>query len=86
MSESATAGSRVSGHRVVVAIYVGLVVFAGIMGFLLGSIVEDLRSVALLGVIPIPPTPIGLAVYGSVTIALLLGVLLLGVRYASSVE
>ncbi|ADJ15703.1 hypothetical protein C497_11048 [Halalkalicoccus jeotgali B3] len=86
VSESATAGSRVSGHRVVVAIYVGLVVFAGIMGFLLGSIVEDLRSVALLGVIPIPPTPIGLAVYGSVTIALLLGVLLLGVRYASSVE
>lgn len=86
MSESATAGSRISGRRVVVTIYVSLVAFAGVMGFLLGAIIEDLQSIALLGVIPIPPTPIGFAVYGSVTIALLLGVFLLAIRYVASME
>ncbi|MDL5363665.1 hypothetical protein [Halalkalicoccus sp. NIPERK01] len=85
MSESATAGV-VSGRRVVVAIYVGLVAFAGMMGFILGAVVEDLRSVELLGVVPIPPTPAGLAIYGAATIALLLGAFLLAIRYAASEE
>lgn len=86
MSEYATAGSRVSGRRVVITIYVSLVVFAGVMGFILGTIVEDLQSIALLGVIPIPPTPLGFATYGSVTIALLLGSFLLAIRYVARAE
>ncbi|KYH25813.1 hypothetical protein HAPAU_24910 [Halalkalicoccus paucihalophilus] len=86
MSESATAGSRVSGRRVVITIYVSLVAFAGVMGYILGSIIEDLQSIMLLGVIAIPPTPLGFAVYGSVTIALLLGVFLLAIRYVARVE
>lgn len=86
MSESVTAGSRVSGQRIVVVIYVGLVVFSGVMGLILGVMLDDLQSVALLGVIPIPPTPLGLATYGSVTIALLLGAFLLAVSYVAPSE
>lgn len=88
MNESAIGNGAgyVSGRRIVIAIYVGLVTFAGAMGFILGVIVDDLQAVALLGVIPIPPTPIGLAVYGAVTIAIGLGVLLLLVRYVAPDE
>lgn len=85
VSESAIAegAGHVPGHRVVVAIYVGLIAFAGTMGFVLGIIIDDLQAIALFGLIPIPPTPIGLAVYGAVTIAVALGVLLLLVRYVA---
>lgn len=84
MNESATATSRgVSGRRLVIGLYVGLVAFAGVMGLILGVMLDDLQSVALLGVVPIPPTPAGLALYGSVTIAIGLGVFLLAVRYVA---
>jgi hypothetical protein len=85
VSESAIADrpGHVPGRRVVVAIYVGLVTFAGVMGFILGVIIEDLQAVALFGLIPIPPTPLGLATYGAATIAVVLGVLLLLVMYAA---
>jgi hypothetical protein len=83
VSESATATRDVSGQRIVIGIYLGIVALAGVMGLILGFMIEDLESVALLGVIPIPPTPLGLAFYGSVTIALLLGVFLLAVGYVA---
>ncbi|WP_162993909.1 DUF7520 family protein [Halalkalicoccus subterraneus] len=84
MNESAATTTRsVSGQQLVIGLYVGLVAFAGCMGFILGAIVEDLRSVAILGLISVPPTPAGMALYGSVTIAALLGVLLLAVRYVA---
>lgn len=88
MSESATSSEsgRVSGRRVVVAIYLGLTAFAGLMGYILGVVVEDLQAVALFGLIPIPPTPLGFAVYGAVTIAVVLGALLLLVRYVAPGE
>lgn len=88
MSESATAdgADRVSGRRLVLGIYVGLVAFAGMMGYIVGVVVDDLRAVSLLGLIPIPPTPIGLAVYGAITIALLLGVFLFLVRHVAPEE
>lgn len=72
-----------SGQRLVIGLYIGLVAFAGCMGFILGSIVEDLQSVAILGLVSVPPTPAGLALYGAVTIAALLGVLLLAVRHVA---
>ncbi|EMA39377.1 hypothetical protein C448_15009 [Halococcus morrhuae DSM 1307] len=54
------------------------------MGFLLGMIGPDaLRSVKLFFLIEMPPTPLGLAVYGMVTLATILGVLLLAVRFVS---
>lgn len=88
MSESATAGETgpVSGRRVVIGLYVGLTAFAGVMGYVLGLVVGDLDSVALLGVISVPPTPLGLATYGAVTIGGLLGVLLVLIRIAAARE
>ena len=53
------------------------------MGFVLGSIrPEDLQP-ELFGVIALPPTPFGVAVYGFVTIGVVLGVLLGLVIYVS---
>lgn len=71
------------GRSVVLFLYVGIVAFSGLIGFLLGTLgpqlfqsgeTAGLRSVLLLGVIPIQPTPLGLALYGAVTIAVVLGV------------
>jgi hypothetical protein len=80
MSESAKARS---GQQIVLRLYVAIVVLAGVMGFVLGSIrPEDLQP-ELFGVIALPPTPFGVAVYGFVTIGVVLGVLLGLVIYVS---
>jgi len=71
------------GEKVVVQIYVIIVALAGVMGFVLGAIrPEDLQP-ALFGVIALPPTPLGVALYGVVTIGVGLGVLLGLVVYVS---
>ncbi|KAA9398029.1 cox cluster protein [Haloarcula sp. CBA1130] len=72
-----------SGQGIVLRLYVAIVVLAGVMGFVLGSIrPEDLQP-ELFGVIALPPTPFGVAVYGFVTIGVVLGVLLGLVVYVS---
>lgn len=73
-----------SGRSVVLFVYVAVVAIAGGWGYLLGSLgIEDLNPVHLFFLFEIQPTPVGLAFYGMVTMGTLLGVLLLGVRYAS---
>ncbi|WP_336339600.1 DUF7520 family protein [Haloarcula brevis] len=72
-----------SGQQIVLRLYVAIVILAGVMGFVLGSIrPEDLQP-ELFGVIALPPTPVGVAVYGFVTIAVVLGALLGLVVYVS---
>ncbi|MDT3436431.1 cox cluster protein [Haloarcula sp. 1CSR25-25] len=72
-----------SGRKIVLRLYVAIVVLAGVMGFVLGSIrPEDLQP-ELFGVIALPPTPFGVAVYGFVTIGIVLGALLGLVIYVS---
>ena len=86
MSETPTHGRRAdySGRSVVFAIYCVAIGVAGVMGFLLGMIGPDaLRSVKLFFLIEMPPTPLWLAIYGMVTLATILGVLLLAVRFVS---
>jgi hypothetical protein len=86
VSETSTRGRRAdySGRSVVFVIYVTAIAVAGLMGFLLGMIGPNaLRSVKLFLLIEIPPTPLGLAVYGMVTLATILGVLLLAVRFVA---
>jgi hypothetical protein len=86
VSETPTRGRRAnhSGPRVVFAIYLAAIGVAGTMGFLLGMVGPDaLRSVRLFFLIEMPPTPLGLAVYGMATLATILGVLLLAVRFVS---
>jgi hypothetical protein len=65
-----------SGERVVVWLYAIIVALAGVMGFVLGSIRPEDLEPQLFGVIALPPTPLGVAIYGVVTIGVGLGILL----------
>lgn len=56
---------------------------SGLLGVLFSVVVTDPEPPRLLFVLPLPPTPVGFAVYGAVSIALVLGVPLAGVVYVS---
>ena len=71
------------GEKVVVAVYVIIVALAGVMGFVLGSIRPADLQPALFGVIALPPTPFGVALYGMITVGVGLGILLGLVVYIS---
>lgn len=83
--------STTGGRSIVLALYAGIVAFSGLIGFLLGTLgpqlfqdeTGSLRPVLLLGIVEIQPTPLGLALYGIVTIAIVLGVPLALVILAS---
>lgn len=72
-----------AGSRVVVTIYLIIVGLAGVMGFILGYIRPENLDPRLFGVVELPPTPFGVAVYGLVTVAVVLGVFLALVTYVS---
>jgi len=71
------------GNRIVLAVYAAIVAVTGVMGFIIGLIRPKDLDPELFAVIDLPPTPFGMALYGMVTIALILGVLLLLVRYVA---
>lgn len=71
------------GEKVVVVVYVIIVALAGVMGFVLGAIRPADLQPALFGVIALPPTPFGVALYGMVTVGVGLGVFLGLVIYIS---
>ena len=72
------------GRSLVVVLYVVLVAITGVVGAVLGAVgPEDLRPVRLLGLVELQPTPLGLAIYGVVTVGLVLGVALALVAYVS---
>lgn len=63
------------GRSFVVGFYLLIVAITGVVGAVLGAVgPDDLTPVALLGLVELPPTPLGLAVYGAVTVGLALGV------------
>ncbi|WP_276300773.1 DUF7520 family protein [Halorussus lipolyticus] len=63
------------GRSFVVGFYGLIVALTGVVGAMLGVAgPRDLTSVKLLGLIELAPTPLGLAVYGVVTVGLALGV------------
>jgi hypothetical protein len=72
-----------SGSRIVLVLYVVLVSVAGTAGFLTGVFVDGLEAPKFLFLIPFPPTPVGFAAYGALTVALVLGVPLALVVYVS---
>lgn len=79
---SAPAESRVSGRRFVLAAYAAFVAFGGLLGFGLGFLFgSDLGATGVLGIVP--ATPLGLAVYGAITMAVVLGAPLALVAYVS---
>lgn len=71
------------GRRLVVAIYLVIVVLAGAMGFLIGVIAPQDLDPRLFGVLALPRGPLGMAVYGAVTVAAVLGVVLAAVKLVS---
>ncbi len=71
------------GEKVVVQMYVIIVALAGVMGFVLGTIRPADLEPALFGVVALPPTPFGVALYGMATVGIGLGVLLGLVVYVS---
>lgn len=84
MADYTETGMRLQGRRVVLFLYLIVVAIAGLTGYLLGSIgPEGLRAVSFLGVVSLPPTPLGLALYGVLTLGLGLGVALVLVAYVA---
>ncbi|MFB6156570.1 MAG: cox cluster protein [Haloferacaceae archaeon] len=71
------------GPRLVLTLYAVLVTFAAVAGVLFSVVVDDPVPPRLFFVLTLPPTRLGFAVYGGVTIAAVLGVPLLLVVLAS---
>ena len=71
--------TNVGGRRLVVALYAVIVCFTGVAGYLAAGVVDKIESPQFLFLIPFPATQLGLAAYGALTIALILGVLLVAV-------
>lgn len=80
-----TAGGdrRFDGPRLVLVLYALLVGVGLVGGALVGVSVEDLTAPHLFGLVALPPTPVGIGVYGGVTVAVALGVPLALVAYVS---
>ncbi|MFB6142357.1 MAG: cox cluster protein [Halorientalis sp.] len=71
------------GDRVVLAVYLVIVAIAGVMGYTLGSASPEDLDPELFGVVQLPPTPLGVALYGVVTVAVGLGLFLALVAYVA---
>lgn len=74
---------RTGGRQLVIGLYVAIVLLTAGLGFVIGLIGPQGLDPVLFGVVQLPPTPLGTAVYGAVTLGVMLGVALLAVRYVS---
>lgn len=73
-----------TGPRVIFTIYAVVVGIAALFGYLVGTLASGaLRPPRLFFLVELPPSPVGMAVYGSVTVATILGVLLVLVEVVS---
>ena len=72
-----------AGPQLVVRLYIALVGVGAVAGVAVATSIAGLRAPRLLFVIPLPPTVAGFAVYGAVTVAVVLGVPLLAVWLGS---
>lgn len=77
---------RVAGPRVVLTVYLAVLGVAGTMGALLGYVNPEGMDPRLFFFIDLPATPLGMATFGVVTVGVVLGVLLLVVRYVSQFD
>ena len=69
------------GPRFVSALYLAIVALTGVFGFVIGVIRPTDLNPKLFMLIDLPPTPFGVALYGMLTVGIVLGLLLLVVRY-----
>jgi hypothetical protein len=75
--------SEWEGPRFLLVLYGLLVLLTGVFGYVIGLIRPTDLDPKLFMLIDLPPTPAGMALYGMVTVGLILGVLLLAVRYVA---
>jgi len=75
--------SGLRGQRVVVGLYLIIVAFTGVAGYMTATVVDEINPPRFLFLVEFPPTPLGLAAFGALTIGLVLGVLLLAVTVVS---
>jgi hypothetical protein len=76
--------TRRDGRRFVLALYAVIVGLAGLLGFVLGAVIEMGAPPRLFLLVPLPPTGPGFALYGMVTVAVALGLPLGLVVYLSN--
>lgn len=81
MSHNASAHD---GQRFVTGLYLTIVGIAGLAGYIIGSLGIKGMDPKLFGVVQLPPTAVGMAVYGGVTVGTLLGVLLVVMIFVSN--
>lgn len=75
--------SGLRGQRVVVGLYLIIVAFTGVAGYMTASVVDEINPPRFLFLIEFPATPLGLAAFGALTIGLILGILLVAVTVVS---
>jgi hypothetical protein len=68
--------SGISGQRLVVGIYLVIVCFTGIAGYLTAGAVDEINTPRLLFLIEFPATRLGFAASSALTVAVVLGILL----------
>jgi hypothetical protein len=76
-------GRELSGRWFVVVLYVTVVAIAAGTGYFLGLFQPVGLDPRLFGVVQFPPTPLGMAAYGAITLATVLGVFFGGVAAVS---
>lgn len=76
-------GTEWQGKQFVLLFYGALVGVAAVFGYVLGlARIEDIDP-QLFMLVDLPATPLGMAIYGAVTVGTILGVLLVLVRYVA---
>ncbi len=73
MTTNETRSRTFGGQRLVLVLYALLVGVGTVAGVLVAVFVDELSRPELFAVIPLPATPAGFAVYGGVTMAVVLG-------------
>lgn len=81
--DGATLADRVPGERVVLTVYMAVVGVTAVLGALLGIVNPEGLDPELFFLVDLPPTPLGMVIFGVTTVGGGLGVLLLGVRFVS---
>jgi len=71
------------GPRFVVLLYGLLIALTGVFGYVIGLIRPKNLDPKLFMVVDLPPTPFGMAIYGMLTVGIILGVLLVAVSYVA---
>ena len=72
-----------SGRSVILVLYAVVVTIAGVTGFTIGYIRPRGLDPQLFGFVAMPPTPFGMAAYGAITLAVVLGVIIALVMFVS---